>query len=180
MDKEDFETVRELADLLDSNSSEYSDNDDFDENLLRKKSCSNIVSQKINRVVDLQIESKLTHQATSKIVKLLNQENTEIKVPENKQAIKAHAYDDLEYNFFFKCEQCDEIVEHNTKCIKCQNIMKIDSKKNNFLVYFYLEHQIRRILNRHFETIIKYLNRDHSCDTLRDVDDGFLYKKIRA
>lgn len=180
MDKKDIETVVELPEFLDSSSSsEYSDTYDFQKNLLRKKSCS-IVSQKINRVVDLQIENKLTHQATSNIVKLLNQENTKVKLPENKRAIKSQAYDDLQYEFFLKCEQCDEIIEHNTKCIKCQNIMTIDSKKNNFLVYFYLEHQICRILNRHFETIINYLNRDHSSGTLSDIDDGFLYKKIRT
>lgn len=53
-----------------------------------------------------------------------------------------------------------------------------NSKKSNFLVYFPLLPQIRRILREHFEVIIDYLHRERVMDNISDVDDGLLYKKL--
>lgn len=139
----------------------------------------NIIHKNLNQVVDLQIKNKLSYKATSDIVKLLNEQNTTIKLPTNKDSIKAYAYDETEYNFFLKCSTCDNIVQHNSKCKSCQSVLKIDSKKNNFLVHFPLETQLCRILNNHFDEIINYLNREHVNDVLSDVDEGFLYKNMR-
>lgn len=167
----------EIYEFLENISSDCSSDDE--QSLLKKESRSNIVVEKINKVVDTQIQNKLSHEATCSVVKLLNEHNNRIKLPESKGAIKAYAYDENEYKFFMKCLECDEMIEHDTKCTKCERLMRIDSKKNNFLVYFQLEHQIKRILERHLETIINYLNRDHESDTVTDIDDGFLYKRLR-
>lgn len=179
MDNQKSQSNCEFSGFLQNDSSGFSSDDDCEQTLPKTKSSSNVVVQTINKVVDVQIQNKLSHQATCSVVKLLNSHNNDIKLPENKSAIKAYAYDENDYKFFVKCLDCDEMIEHDTKCIKCQRLMKIDSKKNNFLVYFQLEHQIRRILERHLETIISYLNRDHVNDTLADVDDGILFKRLR-
>lgn len=179
MNEQKSQTNCEISEFFENCSNGFSSDEDCEQTLLKKKPSSNIVVQKINKVVDIQIQNKLSHQATCSVVKLLNDHNNEIKLPEDKRAIKAYAYDENDYKFFVKCLECDEMIEHDTKCVKCQRLMKIDSKKNNFLVYFQLEIQIKRILERHLDAIIKYLNRDHVNDTLSDVDDGFLYKRLR-
>lgn len=55
-----------------------------------------------------------------------------------------------------------------------------DPKKYNFLVHIPLEQQIRFLLNKYFDIIVAYVNRDHSNEFMSDIDDGELFKKISA
>lgn len=137
MDKE--ETLCDFAEFLDNNSDDsFIDDADFEQISLRKKSCNSIVNQKMNMVLDTQIKNGFSHQATRNVIKLLNEQNDEMKLPQNRDAIKAYACEQIEYSLFVKCEKCDEIIQHDTKCLKCQSVMKIDSKKIIFLFIFNL------------------------------------------
>lgn len=80
--------------------------------------------------------------------------------------------------FFIKCAKCDEMVIANTKCKQCGCVLNINSKKNNFFVYFPFELKVRKIINNHFDAVIDYMNRKHSKDVLSDIDDGLLYEQI--
>lgn len=165
----------DLINFLDSDSSE-----DLEENLLERKSHKDFMSTTVNKVVDVQVKNHLSYEATSSVVKLMNNmPNSELKLPEDVKSIKSYSIQELDHKFFVKCEECDELVEHNTKCLKCQRILKRDSKKNNFLVYFPLEPQIRKFLHKYFDEIINYLNREHVEGVVSDIDDGLLYKQIR-
>lgn len=160
------------------------ENIDLSENMMEyRNSPRNIVHQRLEKVVDLQLNNKFSLKATSSVVKLMNTlPNSDLHLPESVKAIKQHLNYKINYKFYIKCEQCDELVEHSKKCQECQECQQIlyrDSKKSNFLVYFELETQIRNILQKYFDVIIDYLNREDGENVLKDVDSGSLFKKIR-
>lgn len=69
------------------------------------------------------------------------------------------------------------MVLENNEC-QCGRKFIKDSKNNNFLVYIPLEPQIRRLLDKYFDKIINYLNREHKIDVFSDIHDGTLYEEI--
>lgn len=85
----------------------------------------------------------------------------------------------MQCKFLISCDQCNVLVEHNTKCMRCHRILKRDSKKDNYLIYMPLEPQIRQIFKKHFHVITDYLSREHVNGVISDVDDGNLYRKNR-
>lgn len=52
-------------------------------------------------------------------------------------------------------------------------------KKNDFLVYFPLENQLKKVLNDHFDEIIRFSKREKNGGIISDTDDGFLFKRIQ-
>lgn len=75
----------------------------------------NVVSESVNKVVGLQISKKLTLDATSKVLNLMNSmPEANIKLPEDPRAIKSYSHQQINYKFFLKCTQCDELVEDKT------------------------------------------------------------------
>lgn len=79
--------------------------------------------------------------------------------------------------YFLFCKLCDELVGEGQQC-ECGEVTKKNSKKNNFLVYFPLLPQIHNVLRENFEMIMEYLQRERASDSLSDIDDGKLYKKL--
>lgn len=81
--------------------------------------------------------------------------------------------------YFLFCISCDELVEENSVC-ECGVTTKKNSKKNNYLIFFPLIPQLRRILKHNFSAIMEFLHRKHEVNTLTDIDDGQLFKKLRS
>lgn len=153
-----------------------SDSDSEDERKIQRS--KNVNSQKCNEIVQMQIKSRLSHKATSRVTELINSmPNVSIKIPKNPMKYVTR---EIDFHILFNCESCDEIVIKNNKCSGCDRCFKKKSKQNNFLVYISLEQQIRRLLNKHFREIINYLKREHNGDIISDIDDGTLYKQITA
>lgn len=90
----------------------------------------NIVSRLVNNALELQIKKRLTKQATSDIIKLMNNmPGAKIRLPHRTTSITAYSNKEIDYKFFLKCEQCDEFVEDNTVCQTCQRQFVKNSKK---------------------------------------------------
>lgn len=142
---------------------------------------NNITANKAVELVQMQIKSKFSNKATTNIVKFMNEmPNAAITLPNNKNAIQRLISQKIDHKFLITCDKCSELVEDGGTCEKCDRVMTKNSKKNNFIVYFPLEPQIRLILNQNFEAIIGFLNRKHANDVLSDIDDGMLYQKMSA
>lgn len=103
-----------------------------------------------------------------------------INIRLDRNSVKQLAFKQFEHQILIQCERCDDLVIENTKCNKCKRLLLKDSKKCNFLAYIPFEQQIRFLLDKYFDIIVAYLNREHSNETLSDVDDGKLFKKISA
>lgn len=173
MEERDEIDLANLSYFLDSSSGD--DDDGITDNRQQK----GLMEKKIAEVTKLQIETKLSYSATSKVLKIMNKmPNTSIQLPTDPKSIRNITSSSLQSICLIKCETCNDLVEHNKKCTQCDRILKKDSKKNNFLVYISLEQQIRQIINRHFDQIITYLNREHVHNTMCDIDDGLLYKQL--
>lgn len=156
----------------------YSDSDS-EETVPNKMSPKHIITEKISAVSNVHIKNKFSYKATSEVIKLMNEmPNATVKLPVDIRAIKTLTHKKFDYNIFVMCETCDELIPDKSKCI-CGRLMTMNSKKNNFLVHFPLEIQIRLILEKHFDTVVEYLNRKHLHDKMSDIDDGKLYKEIR-
>lgn len=81
--------------------------------------------------------------------------------------------------FLIPCKKCNDLVKDKEQC-KCGFVAIKNSKKSNFLVYFLLLPQVRRILHEHFDTVLKYIQREHDSNTITDIDDGLLYQKLKS
>lgn len=139
----------------------------------------NIISKKVNEVINVQIKNQFSYEATSNVFKLLNEmPGSIIQLPVDKRSTKSLTYKKFEYNILVVCGNCDEINFNRSECA-CGQLMVMNSKKNNFLIHFPLEIQVRLILERHFDIILEYLNRKHVYGKMSDIDDSQLYKKIR-
>lgn len=159
-----------------------SDDEIEDEPMSMKRRRRNEICEKVNEIGHIQIKKRLSYEATTSVVKLMNgMPNVGITLPVQKKALKALMYRDIEFKILFNCVKCDEIFESETKsskCLKCGHIFERDSKKNNFLIHIPLEPQIRRLLDKYFKDIVTYLNREHSNEFMSDVDDGLLFRKL--
>lgn len=152
---------------------------DFEEVVPYKKPPEHVICEKINGVSKLQLKSKFSYEATSQVLKLMNDmPHTTVKLPTDARAIRSIAHKKLDYNILVMCEKCNELNEKNKSKCACGQTVKIDSKKNNFIVHFGLVQQIHNILYKFFDIIINYLNRVHEPDIISDIDDGELYKNI--
>lgn len=154
------------------------DSDSDSEENFSEMSPTHIVTDIISQVSELQIKKGFSRKATSEMVKLMNgMPETTVKLPIEPKSIWKLTKKKLDYNILLICANCDEINQDNTVCACGQNI-EMDSKKNNFIVHFDLVAQIQRILDRNFDTIISYSNRERAADVMTDIDDGNGYKKI--
>lgn len=151
---------------------------DLEETMPNKMTRKHILTEKISAVSNVHIKNKFSYKATSEVIKMMNgMPNATVKLPVDIRAIKSLTHKKFDYNIFVICEICDELIPDKSTCVCGRKMMK-NSKKNNFLVHFPLEIQIRLILERHFDAIVEYLNREHIYGKMSDIDDGNLYKKI--
>lgn len=179
MDKENQSDLSDSFNLADFLSSE-SESDIAEEH--EDGEINSEITENLKRVTQMQIQDGLSYKTSSNILKSMNRmPNTTIKLPENKKTVKKQMFTQLMYSFkvLLYCTECDQFVEDKSKCSQCSKLYQRDSKKNNFIIYFPLEPQIRRMLNEYFNEVFEHLNRDTVDSVLTDVDDGLLYKKIK-
>lgn len=172
----DFEKIN-LVDFLNSESDDSTTG--IDEETVSKAS---IVTEKLCEVNQLQIKNRCSYRCAADVINLINNTpGAKIKIPKYKAALQNAAADMCQEKpmFFVFCKACDELVEENEKCA-CGVFTQKKSKKNNFLVYFRLVPQIRRILKIHFGAIIEYLQRERTANCMSDIDDGQLFLKSRV
>lgn len=173
---ETSDTEIDVVSFLATSSDSDSDVDCGHELEQNKHRPQNINSEKCSEVIQMQIKNRLTHKATHRVVNFTNSmPGASIKIPRN--PIK-HVTRDIDFQILFNCDSCNEIIVNENACNHCGHSYKKNSKQNNFLVYIPLEAQIRRLLNKYFNKIIDYLNREHNDDIISDVDDGSLFKQI--
>lgn len=140
---------------------------------------NHIILDKVDETRKMQIKNKLSYKATSDAITLMNgMPGAKITLPTNVRAIRKYSSKTLDYKIIGICERCSELNADKSMCV-CGRFMEINSKRNNFLVMFPLAQQIIRLIDKHFESIISYSNRERSVDTITDLDDCEQYKKIR-
>lgn len=159
-----------------------SDNDSENDEEIRhfEKLPVNIVNGLINKIAKQQIKGKMSYVSASETVKLMNDmPNAAVEIQFNKKTVKNLADKAFEHRILILCEKCDELVEEKSTCKKCKCVMLKNSKKDNFLVYIPIEQQIRQLLNKYFDTIVAYVNREQGIGIISDTDDGQIIKNIR-
>lgn len=127
------------------------------------------------------MRNKFSNVAHSDVLKFINDiPNSSLKIPDSIKAIKRGTETNFEFNILLECQKCYEINEEIANCVSCGSLMKKVSKKNNFLIHLPLKQQIKQLLDKYFDEIIAYLNREHLEGFISDVDDSVIYKKINA
>lgn len=136
LDMDNFDLSEFLATKSDSDS-------DLEEFTPKKRSRTDILTEKVKEVCTLQTKNKLTFAASSKVCHLMNgMPNTTVKIPVDHRTRKTLAEKKFDYNIFVICDKCDELNPNQSVCA-CGQSSSMDSKKNNFLVHFPLEIQLR-------------------------------------
>lgn len=111
----DFANVN-LSELLDFTDSDNSSDEDI-ANYFQKERGRNLITSKLDEVNQLQIEKRLSYQATSSVVKLMNgMPSASIELPTSTTAIRKYSSDKIKIKFLIKCEECDDFVEHGVEC----------------------------------------------------------------
>lgn len=177
MENDSSESDFDLAQFLGSDCE--SDSDIPDENDTRQS--GNEIDQNLKKVIKMQIQNRLTYKTTLNTIDLMNQmPNSGITLPKSNKKLKKYMCKNANFEVLLHCSDFDEFVENGSKCSQCDRLFKKNSKKNNFIIYFPLEPQIRRLIDTFFNQIIQYINREPVDGVIRDVDDGILWKKIKA
>lgn len=85
---------------------------DIGEDVPYRKPPENVISEKISGVNKVQLKSKLSYKATSRVLKLMNDmPHTTAKLPTDKRAIRSVTHKKLDYNILVMCDKCDELNE---------------------------------------------------------------------
>lgn len=160
-----FDLSSFLSDRSDDSNDFNSENTFPEEEPLR-----NVVSESVNKVVGLQISKKLTLDATSKVLNLMNSmPEANIKLPEDPRAIKSYSHQQINYKFFLKCTQCDELVEDKTKC-SCDLPARAGIQNfigpNGKFACPYCQHPGDPIKNKSGRTTIRYVQHESTANML--------------
>lgn len=166
--------------MADFNFENFSYDSSDEDEIPQKKKYRSEINRLVNQSVQLQVRNKLSNRAHSNVLKFVNDVNSSLKIPNSLNAIKKCTETNFEYKILLECQNCFEINKEIPNCLCCGSPMKKDSKKNNFLVHMPLKQQIQQLLDKHFEQIIAYLNREHIEGVMSDVDDSLIYKKINS
>lgn len=143
-----------------------------------KRKCLNMVDQKICEISKTHIQNRLPYRCVSEVTKLMNEmPGAQISIPDTKTAFKQSVIDlgPEKYLVLVFCSKCNELVEESNVC-ECGQIVKRNSKKNNFLIHFPIIPQIKRQLHKHFEKVMSHLHRQRSGECIKDIDDCTLFK----
>lgn len=155
------------------------ESDEEEEVILNERQCVNIVNGLINKVAQVQIKEKMSYKGSTGMVELMNNmPNVAIEIPFNRKTVKKYSNKAFEHRILVFCERCNALAEHETKCQTCERVMLKNSKKYNYMVYIPVEPQIRQILNKYFDVIKEYLDREHVEGVISDTDEGKLFKNI--
>lgn len=74
------------------------------------------------------------------------------------------------------CSKCNKLCDENATCRKCKCAIK--KKKSNFVVKICIEQQIKYLFNKHFDKILKYMNREKDPNYISDIDEGILFERV--
>lgn len=74
------------------------------------------------------------------------------------------------------CSKCNKLCDENVTCRKCKCVIK--KKKSNFVVKICIEQQIKYLFNKHFDKILKHMNREKDPNYISDIDEGILFERV--
>lgn len=156
-----------------------SDSENDEQCLEIKKPRLNLVEGLTQKIAREQIKEKMSYKGAAKVAKLMNDmPNAAVKINLNRKTVKTCVNKPFEYKILLFCETCNDFVENETMCGTCKRAISKNSKQYNYMVYIPIESQIRQIINKHFDVIIDFSNRERSKSIISDVDDGQLFKAI--
>lgn len=82
----------------------------------------------------------------------------------------------FERKFILLCTKCNKLCNENAMCSKCKCVIK--KNKSNFVVKIGIEQQIKYLFDKHFDKILKYMNREKDSNYISDIDNGLIFEKI--
>lgn len=161
---------------------EYLDEDDEEMQVFNNDVNIRFVEKRTIELVQHQLASRINHEKTLKTAKLLNDDSS-VYLPETKFKIRRctsrlRKYG-LKYDILILCKRCDEIMKKGSNCPRCRLSAKKQAKTNDYLIYIYLEPQLKQVLNEQFHEILDFIGREKKHDVISDTDDGNLYKNIQ-
>lgn len=136
------------------------------------------LTKTLNAVMSNKAASNSTLKSAQNVAKLINElPGSPVNLPTNINSLKKSATMRFEREYHLFCAGCTEFCDRNNWCKKC----KLTTKKNktNFIIYIPLKQQIKAIIDKYFDEIISYMNRNRCAEKISDVDDGKLMLSLR-
>lgn len=134
------------------------------------------ISVAVNELMEFKSQNNTTLKSTSDLAKLLNNKpNAYVKLPTLPSQLKSGTHLRYKREFIVICD-CNKLCDKNGWCAICKKENK--KGKSNFIVKIPIKQQINELLNKNFEAIIQYMNRDKKKDVISDIDDGLLFKRL--
>lgn len=170
--KEDFDE-KFLFSLIES------DEDTYTCEPMSQTRSMNPVDAKVWELERMQLKNCMSQKNVTEVAKLMNSiPGTEFLLPEKANQLRKRVPVPAIYKCFVVCH-CQTLLENNKMCDKCKMHAKINSKKNDFIVFFPIVEQIKKILSDKYDVIMKQLNREHHEGVICDIDDGTAFKQIQ-
>lgn len=163
---EDTETINDIL--------TETKNDNLDATSLKIQLTKKIVRHSLNH--------KQSYQGLEDLAKILNSTpGGTVQIPVTKYKIKKMILPLVKTEFYMQCASCKEYTMSHTstaECHSCMNILKTAHSK--YFTYLPIKPQLMNTLNKHIDDIVAYDQNFQVFEgTIRDVQDGLQYRKIR-
>lgn len=120
------------------------------------------------------------------LAKLVNGvKGAHFRLPESKYQLQRVHKPIFDYELHYKCQKCKKytalhssIQSNQLQCNVANCGVTIKKAKDNFFVYIPLEQQLRVSIKRHFDSIMRYRNREKTEESIADVHEGNICKQI--
>lgn len=129
----------------------------------------NPVKKKINQLAELVTKSKISCNAISKMIPILNDTpGSSIEIPIEKKTREKFTHKVIDERYYANCGKCGELNECPSQCISCHQ--HVDKRTDNYFIYLPIEIQIRQTLIENFNEITSFLSQSS--------DNGDVHKSL--
>lgn len=156
--------------------SKYS-TDDMDTTTEEEKKQPDPLNTAINEIMSYKAKHRISLKGTSDLSMLLNNRTNclaHVHLPTSPLTLKKNTNIRFIREFILICK-CGKLCNEKNWCTICKAETK--KKKSNFVVKIQLGQQIKHLLLKYPDQIMKHINRKQNED-ISDIDDGLLYKKL--
>lgn len=133
------------------------------------------VIDQVKKILNEVISDNLPLNSIKKISKIVNEVNgANYQVPDSRNGCLDIFKPIFDYEFHIECRKCNVYTAlpstNRTQQVQCRQCCVILRKtRNNFFIYIPLEQQLRVVLQRHFDSIMRYRDRELYANVISDI-----------